>query len=544
MSEGRFARVRDRVAAKIGGRRRERRDDGTRPTASDRVTDDLSVVVLGGGLAGIAAATVLAERGARVTLLEREPWLGGRLATWPIELPDGETLRMERGFHAFFRQYYNVRALMRRVDPDLARLVPLADYPVFGPGGAVESFEDLPTRPPLNVAAVVMRSRHLGLRDLASVDKSRAIEMLAFDPAGTYRRLDHLSAREYLDGLNFPPQARRMLFDVFAHSFFNPEETMSAGELLMMFHFYFTGNPEGLVFDVLDDTFSTALLEPLARYLEGLGVEIRTGTAAERASREADGSYLVATASGEELRSDGLVLALNVPGLKALFAKSPRLGDRAMSEAVASLDVTSPFIVWRLWLDRPTAPGRHPFVGTAGLGRLDNISLFHLIERESAAWAARTGGAVVELHAYGVAEPFDEADVRRELLGHLHALYPETRDARVIDERWLVERDCPSFAPGSHALRPEVDMGAPQLALCGDFVKLPFPSALMERAVASGFIAANHLLQSRGVRGQPIATIPRRGLLAAPLNALRSSGERASGARRGLLGRFARRILP
>ena len=31
--------------------------------------------------------------------------------------------------------------------------------------------------------------------------------------------------------------ARRMLFDVFAHSFFNPEEEMSAAELLMMFHF-------------------------------------------------------------------------------------------------------------------------------------------------------------------------------------------------------------------------------------------------------------------------------------------------------------------
>ena len=44
--------------------------------------------------------------------------------------------------------------------------------------------------------------------------------------------------------------ARRMMFDVFSHSFFNPEEHMSAADLLMMFHFYFSGNPEGLIFDV------------------------------------------------------------------------------------------------------------------------------------------------------------------------------------------------------------------------------------------------------------------------------------------------------
>ena len=36
-------------------------------------------VVVGGGIAGLAAATGLAERGVRVTLLEREPYLGGRV---------------------------------------------------------------------------------------------------------------------------------------------------------------------------------------------------------------------------------------------------------------------------------------------------------------------------------------------------------------------------------------------------------------------------------------------------------------------------------
>ena len=40
-----------------------------------------------------------------------------------------------------------------------------------------------------------------------------------------------------------------MLFEVFAHSFFNGEDEMSAAEMIAMFHFYFLGNPEGLLFD-------------------------------------------------------------------------------------------------------------------------------------------------------------------------------------------------------------------------------------------------------------------------------------------------------
>ena len=112
----------DRVGL-FGGRRELR---GMTRGTRDRVEDETSVIVVGGGLAGVAAACVLSERGVRVTLLEKEPHLGGRVAAWTERLPDGTPFEMERGFHAFFRQYYNLRNLLRRVDPDLERLRPLA----------------------------------------------------------------------------------------------------------------------------------------------------------------------------------------------------------------------------------------------------------------------------------------------------------------------------------------------------------------------------------------------------------------------------------
>ncbi|MFO0747399.1 MAG: FAD-dependent oxidoreductase [Myxococcota bacterium] len=469
------------------------------------------VAVVGGGIAGLAAATILAERGLTPTVFEREASFGGRLRSWPVTLPDGTTLAMERGFHAFFRQYYNLRALMRRWDPALESLMPLLDDPILGPEGLRMRFDRLPKKSPWNVAAVALRgSRWLGLRALARIDVRQALLMLAWDE-GAWARLDHLSAAQFLDGLRFPPDARRMLFDVFAHSFFNPEGDMSAAELLMMFHFYFTGNPEGLVFDVLRDPFEKAFVAPWLAALGRLGARLRPATAVAELGRDGDGFRV----NGE--RFAGLVLATDVAGLHAVAAHSDILTPRDRAR-VASLDRTAPFAVLRLWLDRPTAPEREPFVGTAGLGHLDNISCFHLFEAESRDWAAHHHGAVVELHAYGVdaltRKTLDEPQLEAELVAQLHALYPETRAANVVHKEWLVASDCPAFRPGSRALRPGVATETPGLALAGDFVALPFPSALMERAATSGILAANVLLERAGKAPERIATVPPRGLLA------------------------------
>src|SRR6476660_4177891 len=42
------------------------------------------VTILGGGLAGLAAAVVLSDPGLQVTLVERKPFLGGRASSYPV----------------------------------------------------------------------------------------------------------------------------------------------------------------------------------------------------------------------------------------------------------------------------------------------------------------------------------------------------------------------------------------------------------------------------------------------------------------------------
>ena len=477
-----------------------------------RVTAPQTAIVAGGGLAGIAAATALAERGVKVILAERECFLGGRAGAWTERLSSGESFEMERGFHAFFRQYYNVRALLRRADPPLNCLQQLDDYPILGPQGQVQSFSGLPVTPPWNVIALTRQAPTLRFLDLLKVNKTAALAMMQYERGWTYGRYDGMTAGDYLLSLNFPPEAHQMLFDVFARSFFNPGEDMSGAELLMMFHFYFAGNPEGLIFDVANKPFSTAIFKPLQRYLEQLGVEVRTNCDVTRVAKGIDTSWRVEL-NGEFMPAEHVVLALNIPALQSVVKLSPDLQDSGFRRSIESLRLTNPFAVWRLWLDTPANPDRKAFVGTTGKGSLDNISLYHLFEDESRQWVERNGGAVVELHAYGVEHGRTESELRTDLLQALHCFYPEFINANIVDDRFLMRGDCPAFAPGSDAIRPTVATAHAGIALAGDFVRLPIPSALMERAVASGFLAANTLLAPQGIRPEPIYSVPLRGLL-------------------------------
>ena len=49
------------------------------------------------------------------------------------------------------------------------------------------------------------------------------------------------------------------------------------------------------------------------------------------------------------------------------------------------------------------------------------------------------------------------------------------------------------------------------MSLAGDFVQLPFPTALMERAASAGILAANTLLDPLGVRPEPLWSVAVRG---------------------------------
>nr|WP_308124119.1 FAD-dependent oxidoreductase [Mycolicibacterium xanthum] len=466
------------------------------------------VVVVGAGIAGLAAATGLAERGVAVDVVEQHGYLGGRVGGWPDVLADGSPAAMNRGFHAFFRQYYNLRELLRRSDSRLSALTPVEDYPLIDGAGRTDTFRGLPTTPPLNALVFALRSPTFTLRDLLGLDARAAAPLAAVSVPQTYELLDDRDAATFLRDINFPDAARHLAFEVFARSFFARPEALSAGELVTMFHIYFLGSSEGLIFDVANANFDVALWNPLRSYLEGLGARFHTGITVQTVS---SGRGVTVTTTGPQFEADAVVLATDVAGLRSIVASSPSLGDGPWRDRVAAMGTAPPFVVLRLWLDRAVRSDRAPFVGTGGREPLDNVSVVDRYEAQAAQWAARTGGSVVELHAYSVSDEDSDDIVRKALLERMHELYPETVDATIVDERLLRHADCPRFAPGDFAGRPTVDTPDPRVVLAGDGIRVDAPVALMERAATTGWSAANQLLGGFGLAGHPLQTVPNRG---------------------------------
>ncbi|MGY0490351.1 FAD-dependent oxidoreductase [Streptomyces sp. WG-D5] len=476
------------------------RATGTPPTTA----------VVGGGIAGLAAAVALAERGVRVTLFEREAALGGRLAGWHTELADGSSATMSRGFHAFFRQYYNLRSLLRRTDPHLQRLTPLPDYPLWHADGMRDSFRNVPRTPPWSALGFVARSPTFTLKDLPGMNARAALPLMDVRVPEVYDQLDGVSAHDFLQSIGFPEAAHHLAFEVFSRSFFADPRLLSAAEMVLMFHIYFLGSAEGLLFDVPNDPFPTALWDPLSAYLEKQGAEIRLSEPVDRIEPSSDGGFTVA-AGAETRHYDACVLALDTGGLRQVVRSSPGLGDAPWRDRIAGLRTAPAFLVSRLWLDRPVGHDRAGFLGTSGYEGLDNVSVLDRWEQEAHRWSRRTGGSVVELHAYAVADGADRASEQQRLIDQLHRVYPETRSARIVDVRHEWRDDCPLFPVSGYQDRPAVTTPHSRLMVAGDLVRTGLPVALMERAATSGMLAANALLRQWRLRGHPLWTVPQRG---------------------------------
>ncbi len=121
----------------------------------------LRVAVVGGGLAGIAAALSAADAGAQVTLLERRPHLGG--LTTSIER-DG--LSFDNGQHVFLRCCTAYRTFLDRIGASgQVYLQPRLDVPVLGPTGKRSAIRRSALPAPFHLALSLLRYQPLNWKE-------------------------------------------------------------------------------------------------------------------------------------------------------------------------------------------------------------------------------------------------------------------------------------------------------------------------------------------------------------------------------------------
>jgi isorenieratene synthase len=468
-----------------------------------------AVAVIGGGIAGLTAAATLSERGFQVTLFEHNDYLGGKIGSWPVRFEDGFESRVEHGFHAFFRQYYNLRAFLEKIGCR-KHLIPIEDYLISTLDYGEYGFKGIKTTPVLNMLSMAKEGVYRLGDMVRNPESRRLLAFLRYDAEDTFRRFDRLSFAQFAEQVSLPPQML-IIFSTFARAFFAQAHLMSMAEMIKSFHFYFLSNDLGLIYDVLRDDFEVTFLDPLQRYLESRGVRIQKGKAMKKLERRGEGFAVAGTAF------DYAVLATDVVGSRSIAAASGflRAENPESFRKLTALKASQPYSVLRLWMDRAQERKLPFFIFTDRVKLLDSISLYHNLEDGPAAWARKTGGGVFELHSYAVPdEVTDKREIRKHLLDELYAYIPELRRAKILYEVHQLRHDFTAFHTGLYDMRPEVDPGIKNLYLAGDWVKLPSPAMLMEAACTSALLAANAILQKEGLRAEPVYSVPLKGLLA------------------------------
>jgi isorenieratene synthase len=467
------------------------------------------VAVIGGGLAGLAAAALLGERGFQVTLFEKNSYLGGKTGCWPVRFPDGSVAKVDHGFHAFFRHYYNLRAFLDKIGAS-GHLKKIDDYLVLTGNHKHFSFKHVSTTPMLNILSLG-RNKFYRFGDVLLRPASRRMgEFLKYDANKTSEKFDGISFDEFATEAKLPASLR-LVFNTFARAFFAPAHKLSTAELMKSFHFFYLSHDHGLLYDYFDIDYGEALIEPVRRHLARYQVTIRLDQDIAETRRK-DGQFVVGDGC-----FDSLILACDVAGARRIAAGSPWIEtlSRKTHTQLAGLQSSDGYAIYRVWLDRRTATTLPVFIITEKRDVLDSVTFYHQFDHAARQWADQTGGGVYELHCYALPPGMeDEEKLKSAFLAELHHYFPELKGACILREHLQAKRDFSAFHTGLHRNRPGYKTEIADFYLAGDWVKLPTPAMLMEAAFTSGLLCANSILAKHGLQEEPVSSVPLRGILA------------------------------
>lgn len=454
-------------------------NESTRNDAGD-------VLIVGGGLAGVASAIGLLGKGYEVTVVERDERLGGRARSWRDETT-GDPVHI--GPHILLSEYPNFFRLLdtlgtrNRVVWQEDRFVTIVEgqkkYPKRQSNWLPAPFIYLPSE----------------LRDDAYTQQ----DILSNLPILTYalqldeddiNRLDNMNAYALLKMMGVSEKFIDSVWRFTCRAIMNmPLEYCSAGAL-MNFYRYFIGYGDyqvGFPREGLGELFAPDAADYIRNHENGT---LRLESDVEALLRDGDRVDGVRLSDGTQLRADRTVVGLTVPKLRTLLPADWRREYTYFSDLgfFEPCKYISPY----LWFDRKLTDlkfwaRRYDYADL----NCDFYDLSNISDRVNNGNSLITSNII---YSNRLGDWSDE-EIIQETLRELSEFIPEAKDAQLkhsVVNRVPLAIHCPY--PGTHQRRPDPDSPIEGLYLAGDWVATGLPSS-MESATKAGWMVADRIVQ-------------------------------------------------
>ncbi len=440
-------------------------------------------VILGGGVAGIAAAVELAEAGAEPILIESRPYLGGRVRSF-VHRETGDEI--DNGRHLMMGSYRETFALLDRlgtrhllaVQPALRVGFRHAD----GSTDLLAASSRLPS--PLNVLLGMMGLRRLSLRERLGLIR------VGLDAKGKGPG-ERETVADYLHRLGQSRTVCERLGNPLVIAVLNTVPERASARLfaeVMRLAFMGKGEDSRLVFPLVG---LSRLLEPARDRIALKGGTVLTGCYASDVGRE-NGEWNVVLRDGRTFQTRGLLSALPWHEFAELFGK--KVPERKDDPVLLSPPRHNPIISLYLWFDRSLndLPEFGAMLGT----RVEWVFNRRKISGESNERFPGLLECVISAadDLVGVENDRIAGIVEQELRGAFAGL----RGTALLAVQVIKEKRATFEAtPPVEAIRPVPGRFAEGLFVAGDWTGTGLPGTI-EGAVLSGRLAAHALLADVG----------------------------------------------
>jgi 15-cis-phytoene desaturase len=438
------------------------------------VTFQSEALVIGAGLAGLSTALYLLDKGIRPTVIERNPYVGGRTSSW---IENG--MDVESGLHRYLGVYSEMPALLRMAGLELNDVIDWEDQiEIRVPHGPHATFGASIIHKPLKTVAGAIGNNDF----LAPSDK---LSLSAFITAGLKdyvtnpEMLDTKTVQQYAEEHHITKLAMdRVLVAITEGLFFLTPRVYSAYAFFGLIAPYWKKLPAVRI-GAFSGGMSEVMAQPLADTIIDRGGTVITGVDVERIVPTNPG-YTVITNTAKTYAAKSVILAASLGPAQQIIRQSFANNDRF--EPMLSLS-SVPSVTFQLELTKPAMPiDRTTFGPMTALGSFTEQSRTTFKGKPGRLSIILTSPErFLHLNAESI---LDIVISEAETLGlHLKGIVKQYRKIVIPQDFYLL-------SPGAEALRPQSETSLPGLYVAGDYTKQKYLTT-MEGAVYSGRHAAS-----------------------------------------------------